>query len=76
MRLDIYWIKGKYGTLLIINCLSVCFEALRPSQQFYSHVGSASWVKPVLSNVDEVSCSRAQHRAIREIRMHELAIKS
>ena len=35
-----------------------------------------SWVEPVLSNEDVVSCSRTQHRAAGEIRTHYLAIKS
>ena len=30
-------------------------EALRPSQQFFSHVGTFSWVEQVLSKEDEVS---------------------
>ena len=42
-------------------------EALRPSQQFFSHVGRFSWVEPVLSNEEEVSCSRTQHCALGEI---------
>ena len=44
-------------------CLFVWVEALHPSQQFFSHVWTLSWVKPVLSNEDEVSGSRTQHRA-------------
>ena len=43
--------------LLKIVCL---FEALRYGQQFF---GMASWVKPVLSNGDEVSSSRTHHHA-------------
>ena len=50
-------------------------EALRPSQNF-SVVGTFFWVEPVLSNEDEVFCSRTQHRAPGEIRTHDLAIKS
>ena len=42
-------------------------EALRPSQQFCSPVGTFSWVEPVPSNEDKVSCSRTQHRATGEI---------
>ena len=42
-------------------CLFVLVEALHPSQQFFSHVWTFSWVEPVLSNEDEVSCSRTQH---------------
>ena len=56
--------------------LFVWVEALRPSQQFFSHVRTISWVEPVLSNEDEVSCSRTQHRAPGEIRTHDLAIKT
>ena len=37
--------------------LFVWVEALRPSQQFFSHVGTFTWVEPVLSNEDEVSCT-------------------
>ena len=37
--------------------------ALRPSQHFFSHVGPFSWFEQVLSNGDEVSCSRTQHCA-------------
>ena len=47
--------------------LFVLFEALRPSQQFFSHVWTFSLVEPVLSNADEVSCLRTQHRAPGEI---------
>ena len=37
----------------------VClFEALYPRQELFSHFGRASWVKPVLSNGDEVSSTR------------------
>ena len=39
-------------------CLFVWVEALRPSEQFFSYVGTVSWVEPELSNEDEVSCSR------------------
>ena len=49
--------------------------ALRPSQQFFSHVRMFSWVEPVLSNEDEVSCSRTQHHVPGEIRTHYLGIK-
>ena len=38
-------------------------ESLRPSQQFFSHVETFSWVEQVLSNEDEVPCSWIQHRA-------------
>ena len=31
-------------------------EALRPRQQFFSYVGTFSWVEPVVSNEDEVNC--------------------
>ena len=37
-------------------CLFVWVEALRPSQQFFSHVGTFFWVEPVLNSEDEVSC--------------------
>ena len=40
----------------------VWVEALSPCQQFFSHVGTFSWVESVLSNEDEVSCSRTPHR--------------
>ena len=50
-------------------------EALCPSQQFFSHVGTFSWVEPALSNEDEVSCSRTQHHAAGEIRTCDLVIK-
>ena len=52
------------------------FEALRPSQQFFSRFGTFSWVEPILSNEDKASCSRTQHRTSGEIRTHDLAIKS
>ena len=57
-------------------CLFVWVEALRPSQQFFKHVGTFSWVEPILSNSEKVSCSRTQHRAPSEIQTHELAITS
>ena len=52
----------------------VWVEALCPSQQLFSHVMTFSWVEPVLSNDNEVSCSRTQHRAPGEIRTLDLAI--
>ena len=45
----------------IIKVFFVWVDALHPSQQFFSHVGMFSWVEPVLSNEDEVSCSRTEH---------------
>ena len=36
--------------------LFVWVEALCPSQQFFSRLGTFSWVEPVLSNEDKVSC--------------------
>ena len=51
------------------------FEALRPSQQSFSHVGTFSWVAPVLSNEDKASCSRTQHLAPGGIQTRDLAIK-
>ena len=35
--------------------LLVRVKAFRPSQQFFSHVGTFSWGEPVLSNEDKVS---------------------
>ena len=54
----------------------VWVEALRPSQQFFSHVGTFSLVEPVLSNEDEVSCSNTQNRSPGENRTHDLVINS
>ena len=51
-------------------------EALRPRQQIFSNVGTFSLVEPVLSNEDEVSCSRTQHSAPGESQTLDLAIKS
>ena len=45
-------------------CLFVLVEALCTSQQSFSHVGTFSWIEPVLSYEDEVSCSMTQHPAI------------
>ena len=36
----------------------VWVEALRPSQHFFNHIRTSSWVEPVPSNEDEVSWSR------------------
>ena len=66
-------VLNKFATVMIY---SVWVEALRPSQQLFSHVGTFSWVEPALSNEDEVSCSRTQHRTPGEIRTRDLAIKS
>ena len=43
---------------LAMCCCSsfVWVESLRPIQQYFSHVGTFSWVEPVLSNEDEVAC--------------------
>ena len=75
--------KHKSSVNLVICCckffqlndfvLFVGVEALRPSQQFFSHIGTFSWVEPVLSNEDEVSCSRTQHCAPGEIRSRDLS---
>ena len=43
---------------------------------FLSYVGTFSWVEPVLSNGEEVSCSKTQHRTPGEIRIRNLTIKS
>ena len=51
-------------------------KALRPSQQFCSHVGTFSRVEPVLSNEYKVSFLRTQRRAPGEIRTRNIAIKS
>ena len=51
------------------------FEALCRGLQFCSHFWTTSWAWPVLSDVDEVSCSRTQHCAPGEDRTHDLAIK-
>ena len=48
-----------------VFCLFVWVEALRPSQQFFKHVRTFSWVEPILSNTEVVSCSRTQHRCHR-----------
>ena len=52
------------------------FEALRLGQHFPGHFGTASWAQPVLSNEDEVSCLRTQHRTPSEFRICNLTIKS
>ena len=52
------------------------FFRLCPGKHFFSHVGTFSWVEPELSNEDEVSCSRTQHRAPDETQTHNIAIKS
>ena len=57
------------------HVLFVWVEVLRPSQLFFSNVGTFSWVEPVLSNEDEVSCSRTHHRTTGGIRTFDLAIK-
>ena len=62
--------------ICLFICLFVLFVAFRLSQHFFSHVGSFSWVEPVLSNENDVSCSRTQHRAPGEIRTRNLTIKS
>ena len=48
----------------------VLFEALHPSQQFFSHVRMFSWVE------DEMSCSRTRHCYPNEILTHDLVVKS
>ena len=71
---------GVYGNYEFNNysdsCLLVWVEALRPSQQFFSHVGTFSLVEPVLNKEDEkdeMSCSRTKHSAPGEIRVCDLA---
>ena len=48
--------------MLLLSDFFVWIEALCPSQQFFSHVWTFSWVEPVPSNEEKVSCSRTQHR--------------
>ena len=66
------------GTLVLGSTVFffVLVEDLLPSQQFFSHVATFSWVEPVLSNKDEVSCSGTQHCSPGEIQTRDLAIKS
>ena len=72
-----YYSSEVFGILLgSIVFMFVWVEDLLPSQQFFSHVATFSWVEPVLSNKDEVSCSRTQHCAPGEIRTRDLAIIS
>ena len=52
-----------YALLKYSSVFFVLVEALRNSQQFFRNVGAFSWVEPVLSNGDEVPCSRTQQRA-------------
>ena len=54
------WDNIKFAIKTTISFYSVFdwVKALRPSQQFFSHVGTFSWVEPVLSNEDEVSLVR------------------
>ena len=69
-------VKSLGMTLVYFVCLFVW--ALRPmaSQQLFSHFVTASWVKPVLSNGDDVSCSRTQQCYPGEDQTCDLAIKS
>ena len=66
--------------LCVCVCVCVCEggvgEAFRQRQQFFFHVGTLSWVEPVLSNEDELSCSRTQHPAPGRIRTRDHAIES
>ena len=56
--------------------LFVWVEALHPSQStIFQYVRTIPWVEPVLSNEDEASCSRTQHRTHGEIRTRNLAIR-
>ena len=45
-------------------------DALQHSQKIFSHVGTSSWVEPVLyiNTEDKVSCSMTQHGASGEAR--------
>ena len=63
-----------FDTCFLFLCVFFCLG--RGSQQFFSHVGTFSWVEPVLSNEDESVCSRTQQRACGEILTSNLAIKS
>ena len=65
-----------FKKLVIFLFPIVWVEALRPSQQFYSNLGIISWVELVISNKDDVSCSRKQHYAPGEVWTLKLAIKS
>ena len=61
------WRQMPLDAYTISTSFFVWVEGLSPSQQFFRHVGTFSWVEPILSNEDEVSCSRTQHRAPGEI---------
>ena len=57
----------------------VCFvwvEALCPNQHFFSHVGTFSSAKPVLSNEDEVFAQRHNITPLVSFKTLNLAIKS
>ena len=46
--------------LYFIVCL-VLVDNLRPTQQLFRYFGTFSWVEPLLSSEDKVSCSRNEH---------------
>ena len=51
------YIKAKAQIISAVTTFcSVLVEDLPPSQQWFNHFGTFSWVKPILSNADEVSC--------------------
>ena len=70
------WFSMLISVLSSLSKFFVWVETLSPCQQFFSLVGTFSWFETVLSNEDEVSCSRTQHRIPGEIRTRDLAIKS
>ena len=58
------------------NVLFVWVEVLRHSQLFFSHVGTFSWVEPVLSNEDIVSCSGQGHNTAPLVRLEPATLRS
>ena len=57
--------------LTFVAGLYVCVD---PKRQFFSHVGTFSWVEPVLSRKIKLSCSRTQHSASGEVRTSDPSI--
>ena len=58
------------GLGYVIFCWLVWVDVLRPSQQFFSHVGIFSWVMKMKF------LAQGHYRAAGEIQTHDLAIKS
>ena len=65
--------------MLLLNCLFDCVDALRPSQQFFSHAGTISSItkqqmKCPPGNTTMTPVSRASNDSILSLKLYQLSL--